>query len=81
MSASLFVKQKAYHRLSGRTRLAGRHLLASPFAPLRARAHRHVINENLGLPVLRGERLVGILTRTDLLIAFATQHEGGRSKE
>jgi len=37
-----------------------------------------------GLPVLRGERLVGILTRSDLLgalIAFATQREGGRSKE
>jgi hypothetical protein len=45
MSASLLAEQEAYHRLSA-ARGCGRCLLASPFAPLRARADRHVINEN-----------------------------------
>jgi predicted transcriptional regulator len=56
-------------------------IIIEPHAPVVQAARLMLVNHISSLPVMRSETLVGIVTKSDILVAFMRYHEGNRKNE
>lgn len=67
-------KDSAADKLRVRDMMSPAPIIVEPHAPA-AEAARLMLTHHIGcLPVMRSETLVGIITRSDILVAFMTMH-------